>query len=146
MSDISYLSATALCYNKLQGAFLCFNNLKADTVGVVEHVVAGADSETQVWNVTVPSQITKCASTLKGDSLRFKEKVGGYAKYVAFNPKGSGFLSISGYSSVANQNLHAFKGADLIVLSPVAYMTPRRPAQEERRHFGRSGNPRTDFQ
>ena len=120
---IYYLSATALCYNKLQGAFLCFNNLKADTVGVVEHVVAGADSETQVWNVTVPSQITKCASTLKGDSLRFKENVGGYAKYVAFNPKGSGFLSISGYSSVANQNLHAFKGADLIVLSPVAYMT-----------------------
>ena len=118
---IHYLCASALCYNKLQSGFLCFNNLSADTVGVVEHVVSGANSETVVWNVTNPNQITQCVSSLSADSLRFKASAGVFSKYVAFNPKGGGFLSVDGHSVLVNQNLHGFKGADLVIISPLAF-------------------------
>lgn len=120
---IYYLSATALCYNKLSNGFLSFNNLTTDSEGLVEHVVTGADSETQVWNVSRLSDVTKCQTSLKEDTIRFKglSRANGFAKYVAFNPKGSGFLSVDGFSIVVNQDLHAFKGADLIIISPIAY-------------------------
>lgn len=120
---IHYLSASVLCYNKLDGGYLCFNNQSVEENGeLVEMVLAGADSETQVWNVTKQNEFAKVKGTLTGDSLRFNAVGGAYAKYVAFNPKGKGFLSVEGFAPVVNQNLHGFKGADLIILSPVAHV------------------------
>ena len=62
-----------------------------------------------------------CVSSLSADSLRFKASAGVFSKYVAFNPKGSGFLSVDGHSALVNQNLHGFKGADLVIISPLAF-------------------------
>ncbi|MBQ4035641.1 MAG: type IX secretion system sortase PorU, partial [Paludibacteraceae bacterium] len=102
--------------------FLVFNNVRSGAKEVLEHVVTGANAETQVWNVTNLDQITKCACSLSADSLRFKGDASSFAKYVAFNPKGSGFLSVGGFTYVANQDLHASNGADLVIISPVAFM------------------------
>ncbi len=118
---IYYLSASALCYNKLQDGYLVFNNVRSGANDVLEYVVAGANAETQVWNVTNPNLITKCACTLSADSLRFKGVASTFSKYVAFNPKETGFLTVEACAPVVNQNLHAFKGADLIILYPVEF-------------------------
>ena len=137
VGHIYYLSASALCYNKLQGGYLVFNNLRSGAGKVLEHVVAGADAETQVWNVTNPNRITKCVCSVSADSLRFKGVANPFCKYVAFNPKGAGFLKVGAYAPVVNQNLHAFNGADLVILSPAQFFAQaQRLADLHRRNDG----------
>lgn len=137
VGHIYYLSASALCYNKLQGGYLVFNNVRSGDGKVLEHVVTGANAETQVWNVTNPNRITKCACLVSADSLRFKGVASPFCKYVAFNPSGTGFLKVGAYVPVVNQNLHAFKGADLIILSPAQFFAQaQRLADLHRRNDG----------
>ncbi len=116
------VTSTALCYNKLYAGYLNFNNLNDDNIGYVnEFVVSNVTASTQVWNVTDPLNVSKMTTMLDGDSLRFKAVTSTFSEFIAFNPNSTEFCTVDSYSEVNNQDLHAFNGADLVIISPDKY-------------------------
>ena len=62
-----------------------------------------------------------CSSTT--DGIRFRLATSSLLNLVAVNPSGDGFLSIDSYESVTNQDLHAVKPVDLVIISPSKFVS-----------------------
>lgn len=82
---------------------------------VAQYQIAQAPANLQIWDVTNPQQPQKISWTSSGSTAIFNDMADTLRTYVAFD--GSGFLSASGWQRVANQNLHALKEVDYIIIS-----------------------------
>lgn len=119
---VNYVKVSALCYNKLKSGFLSFCNVNGSAdFGTYDVVVGNADPKTKVWNVTDPLNVFAYTTSLKNDTLSFRESADCYNRYVAFNESECRYLTVEPVGVVAKQNLHNFKGADLIILSPSVF-------------------------
>lgn len=119
---VDYLKFSPLCYNRLNYGYLSFSNVSnLYTADVYDVVVANASSKTKVWNVSDPANVFAYKTVIDGDSLSFRLNTDEFNNFVAFNEKDGRFLSLEPVGLVANQNLHNFKGADLIILAPSSF-------------------------
>lgn len=119
---LQYLLAAPLCNNKLYNGYLHFNNVGiSGTSDNCRMVVSNTGSSTLVWNVTNPQDVTVVSALSQGDSTQFLCETDAFTDYVAFNPDATGFLSVDSFYTVGNQDLHAQRGADLVIVSPAAF-------------------------
>ncbi len=86
-----------------------------------EHVLGGANSGTQIWDVTNPQYVVSmdCGEVVDG-KIAWINSYTGHREYVIFNPDGRlPEPTIEG--SVKNQNLHALQQADMVIITLPAW-------------------------
>ena len=76
------------------------------------------NSSTVVWDVTSPSEYKQIKGTLSGDTYTFTIPASNILReFVAVNTSAS-FGGVESMGDVSNQNLHALKGIDMVIIVP----------------------------
>ena len=92
----------------------------------------GANSSTQIWEVTDLSHIVRVPATLSNDTLRWlTNQKEGVREYVAVNPTGNNFVSATIVGNVANQDLHKLSNIDYVIICPDGYQSIARDLAEK---------------
>ncbi len=77
--------------------------------------VGGANQNLRIWDVTNPNSVFSVTSSLQGNVLSFDATADEIRQFVAFD--GSSYLSVENIGKVENQNLHAVKNIDYLIIS-----------------------------
>ena len=123
---MDYLSINVWRYLKMSGDMMQFRNPEcADKSGVYEYRIQNATNTVKVWDVTDPINPTMMNTALSASTLSFKVNGDVRNQFVAFN--GNGFNKATFVGTVENQNLHALKDIDYLIITH-----PKFQAQAER--------------
>lgn len=108
---------------KMNDGIMYFRNPNTEEGGAYKYIISGASSNTQVWNITDPQQITRVATEEDGDELIFRQNPTKMEEYVAFNPNSSKFVKAELVGKISNQDLHAIKDIDFIIISHESFIS-----------------------
>lgn len=93
-----------------------------------EFIIQSAVAATQVWDVTVPSDMVLMKTQLNGNTLKFSNDCASLHEYVAVNP--ASYLIPVAVGKIENQNLHASPPTDMVIITlPGILQEARRLAQ-----------------
>ncbi len=118
-SLVGYLDYLRLNFRRLlalRGANTLFRGDMPED-GNARFDIAGCNVNTRVWNVSSPSAIRELAGELKGTTYSVVAPADVNSNLVAVNIKGS-FPSVKVLGEVPNQNLHAIRQADMVIIVP----------------------------
>ncbi len=99
----------------MDGNQMLFRNVTSDPGQLALFYLGNASSQPEIWDVTTAVNPTKISTTLVGNQLQFTSMLTGHNEYVAFNS--SGLKSVEFVEQVPNQNLHAFRNIDYLIIS-----------------------------
>lgn len=85
------------------------------SAAVAQYQIAGANSNTQVWDISQPPQPQKLNTVLSGTNLNFLQEASSLHEFVAFDKTSLPSPILLG--KVNNQNLHQTGPADLLVIT-----------------------------
>ena len=123
---IDYISVNAWRYLTLNGDMMKFRNPEcSDSLKVYEYQVRNASSSIKIWDVTNPVEPTMKNTTYASSVMSFKVRGNVKNEFVAFN--GNSFNKATYVGKVSNQNLHALKDIDYLIVTH-----PRFKSQAER--------------
>ena len=114
-----HLDYIRACYNRhlyiSQGALL----FRPSKGGVLTYKIDGANSNTHVWRVTTPATTGEIAGTLSDATYKTSAASENWQdeEYVAVNTDAT-FQEPEFVGKVENQNLHALKDIDLVIIVP----------------------------
>lgn len=104
-----------------QGALL-FRDLQSTGAGqTAGFELANGTAQTMVWDVTAPDRPVRLQVSLNGNVLRFSRDAAVLREYAAFNPAGLPAPQYIG--PVTNQDLHGLSAADMLIVSPTAFLS-----------------------
>ena len=98
----------------MTGNQMPFRHLSSQNASIIQYNING--SGIRVWNVTDPTNVYE--NTISNNSI--KENGGQINQFVAF--KNTGYLSPRKFGRVANQDLHAIKWADYVIITHPNYI------------------------
>ncbi|WP_455584170.1 type IX secretion system sortase PorU [Bacteroides sp.] len=102
---------------QMNGAYLAFRSVESQDKEST-FVISGANTSTVVWDVTSPSEYKQMKGTLTGDTYSFTIPANGTLReFVAVNTSAS-FGGVESMGEVPNQNLHALKGINMVIIVP----------------------------
>lgn len=102
---------------QMTGGALAFRALQSQGKAST-FVISGANSSTVVWDVTSPSEYKQIKGTLNGGTYTFTIPASHTLReFVAINTSAS-FSGVDNMGDVPNQNLHALKGIDMVIIVP----------------------------
>jgi hypothetical protein len=117
---LDYLSLNARAALTLQGSELGFRDHKSADSLVTEYVLNGINSKTQVWEISDYPAIKKVASTVSGNTMRFRTYATEMKEFIAFNPDAE-FPGVDfedeGLGLLENQDLKGSGFPDLVIIS-----------------------------
>lgn len=116
---LDYLEIQAQCPLRLPAkGMLAFRN--AATTGTLSTFdLAGADAQTEVWNVTDLQQPIRQNTLLNNTTLAFSNTAPVLQEYVAFRP--ADLQTPIAMGAIPNQDLHGLGGADLLIVTVPAF-------------------------
>ncbi len=125
------------CELKMAGSYMPIRTQTNYKLPVaVRYHLAGAGANTQIWDVTNLDAIQRMPVTLSGDTAIWMGlQLNGIREYVAVNTQGDKWVKAETVGNVPNQNLHALKNIDYVIISPeefVAEATRLAKAHEEK--------------
>ena len=134
---LNYIELTATCSLRMTGDYMPFRTTTGYGSSTPNlYTLTNATANTQVWNITDRSHIWRVDATLTGSTLTFEgSNQNGIQEYIAVNTNGSNWLSPTVVGSIANQNLHALRNIDYVIISPdflVAQATRLAQAHEQK--------------
>ena len=98
---------------------LVFRDILSVGGSPVGFILSNANAETQVWEITNPSQPVKMLTKLSGDQLQFSNETQELKEYIAFS---GNYLVPVPEGKVANQNLHASPSVDYFIITPSEFI------------------------
>ena len=113
---LNWLELSARCELKYNDEQLLFRD--KESVGsdkVVRYVISNAPSSLEVWDVSNPLSPKIIATDYSNNQIRFKAHAEEIRQYAAF--AGQEYLEPEFEGEVANQNLHALKNIDFLIVS-----------------------------
>ena len=120
---LDYIELVTPCSLTMNGDWMEIRtnvNYKSDEP--VRFHLTGATGSTQIWDVTDLGNIRKMPAALNGNELQWTgTQANGIHTYIAVNPQGSRFVSATVEGEVANQNLHALKDIDYVIICPKGF-------------------------
>lgn len=126
---LDYIEMNAWRQLKFEGDVMAFRNPECDDASLVyEYRISNATSAVQVWNVETPTEPRRMDTRLDGTTLTFGAKGSVGNEFVAFN--GKSFLKTSFVGKVANQNLHAMKGVDYLIIAHPKFVSQAKRLKE----------------
>lgn len=103
------------------GSQMDFRNTDAVGEGeITQFVLQNAASGVTVWDVTSPTDVQQVQATSQSNALRFRLETQVIREFIAFD--GSQFLTAEAAGTVANQNLHAQRNIDYVIVSHPDFM------------------------
>ncbi len=123
---LNYITLNARRNLKMvEGSLIFRDRFSAGPGNVTEFILQGAGTSTEVWDITDPIRPLRMQTTLQGNTLRFKTATEQIREFIAFTP-GSGYLTPvtegNDVGSVPNQNLHALKNKNYVIVSPPEFI------------------------
>ena len=115
---LDYIEVVAKCRMDLSNGSFVFTN--AQTLGRSNnslYSIANASASAQVWDITDLSAIRAVPVKHEGSTLRFETTNSSLRMFVAVEPASKTFVSATSQGVVNNQNLHAMKDIDLVVIT-----------------------------
>lgn len=110
----------------------------ANSVGVgntTRFVVENVSLQTQIWDVTNPTDARRISINRTGDQAEFTLTTDELREFIGFN---GGFMTPALFGQVANQNLHAIGGSeriDMIIVAPSLLMDNAEDLAEVHRNY-----------
>lgn len=109
---------------KIHDGIMYFRDPRTKTEEICTYNLSGATKDVIVWNITDPQHITLVPSKIENGGLKFKRSPKGVMEeFVAFDPTSTEFVKAEFTENVNNQNLHAYSGYDLIIISPSEFIS-----------------------
>ena len=119
---MDYISVNVWRNMVMSGDVMLFRNPECDvTTAVYEYRLQNASNSVNVWNVTDPINPTMMNTSLSSSLLTFKVKGDVDNQFVAFN--GNSFNKPTFAGVIANQNLHAKKDIDYLIITNPKFQT-----------------------
>jgi len=113
---LDYIELNVVRNLVFSGAQMDFRN--TDTFGegdITQFVLGNAGSGITVWEVTSPTDAHQVQTTAQNNTLRFKLETPVIREFMAFD--GSQFLTAEAAGTITNQNLHAQRNIDYVIVS-----------------------------
>lgn len=120
---LNYIELTTPTELLMRGSWLPVRtNVNYKTATPVRFHLRGADTNTQVWDITNKAAIRRMPTTLTGDTLLWTgSQQDGVHEYVAVNPMGNAWVEAQVMGEVKNQNLHGLRNIDYVIICPEGY-------------------------
>lgn len=119
LAYLNYLEVNARRQLKMNGIVMQFQNI--DFIGLNgygEYSLNNATSNTQIWDITAPSNISKIPSKFINGKLTFTDSNTDVKSYLAIDPTAAtSFSKPEILDVVVNQNLHAIQAANMVILT-----------------------------
>ena len=113
---MDYIQVNAWRYLKMNGNMMMFRNPESvDSTKVYEYQLQNANSGIKIWDVTNPIMPKAINTTLASSTMRFKARGAKDNEFVAFDD--NGFSKPTFVGIVENQNLHALKDIDYLIIT-----------------------------
>lgn len=114
---LDYMRLNARCQLKFEGKQLAFRDKNSVGSGnIVNFKLENADSNTMVWDVTIPSQVKLIKTELVGNIANINITHDELKELIAFDLNAE-FPNPKFVKTVQNQNLHGLSSSDLIIVS-----------------------------
>ncbi len=97
------------------GNQMLFRNITSEPNQLALFTLGNASSQLEIWDVTTAVNPTNVNTTVSGNQLQFSAMLSGHNEYVAFNS--SGYKSVEFVEQVPNQNLHALRNVDYLIIT-----------------------------
>ncbi len=131
---LDYISLNAWRYLRMSGDVMQFRNPSCnDTTMIYEFQLSNANNNTRIWDVTDPINPTEVPTTLASTVMSFRMRGNSDNQYIAFN--GNGYKSPSYVGTVANQNLHALKDIDYLIITHPSFQAHAERLKEIHSHL-----------
>ncbi len=85
-----------------------------------EFVISGVNNNVKVWEVTDLPNATHVDGTITGSQLKFKIHTDSLREFVIFD--GSDYKQVEFVKTIANQNLHAVRNLELVIIAPKQFL------------------------
>ncbi len=118
---VDYLSLNVWRNLVFSGAQMLFHNPEVQSGKTYEYRLSGASQQVQVWDVSDPVAPQVVKGQLNASTLSFKLPGNPSNEFIAFN--GQSYYSTVDFGKVANQNLHAIRDVDFVILTHPNFMS-----------------------
>lgn len=126
---LDYVEMNAWRKLSMSGDFMPFRNPECgEATKVYEYQLSNATSSTQVWDVKNPVEPKTIDATFSASRLTFKVNGDKNNEFVAFN--GNSFSKTTFVGIVENQNLHALKDVDYLIIAHPKFVSHARRLKE----------------
>ena len=113
---VDYVLVNAWRHLRFTGGQMLFRNPEAGMANMTyEYRLEGANQQIQVWEISNPRNPAIIKGQLNGSSFVFKTVGNRENEFVAHN--GSSYCKAKSIGKVKNQNLHAIRDVDFVILS-----------------------------
>lgn len=102
---------------KFDGNTMYFRNPYTDTPDIYKYNIESADKDLIVWDITNPQDIQQIPTSEENGRVTFRRYPVQMEEFVAFKPNSSDFVKAELVGDVKNQDLHAYKGYDAIIIT-----------------------------
>lgn len=117
---LDYLELNVRRSLSFQGGQMLFRDShSAIPAHVAQYVLGSTGTDVTVWDVTDSLNVRKVATTLTGNNLTFRLASDSIREFVAFD--GTSYLPVQFISKVNNQDLHAMRGYNMLIISPAVF-------------------------
>ena len=123
---LNYIELTTPSYLKMTGSWMPIRTDVNYKVGQpVRFHLSNASSSTQIWDITDLSAITRMPVSISNGEVQWMcLQEDGIREFVAVNPHGENWVNaevVRKAGEVKNQNLHALKNIDYVIICPEGY-------------------------
>lgn len=114
---VDYIEIVAKRQLKLNGAFTAFRSTQSLSNALSKYSVANCNGNSEIWDISKPSEIKRIQSTLTGANLVFVRESSTLKEFVVVDVNNTNFETPSFIEKVANQNLHRLESVDYIIIT-----------------------------
>ena len=119
---VNYIELNAECELALTDNVLFFRQTAYyDENNLSRYCLSGADAYTEIWDITRLDDIRRVPATLSHDTLYFTGDNTRLAQYAAVRTHANHSLTPTYIEKVPNQNLHALRDIDYVIITPAAF-------------------------
>lgn len=119
---VNYIELNAECELALTDNVLFFRQTAYyDENNLSRYCLSGADAYTEIWDITRLDDIRRVPATLSHDTLYFTGDNTRLTQYAAVRTHANHSLTPTYIEKVPNQNLHALRDIDYVIITPAAF-------------------------
>ena len=120
---LNYVELTAPCALTMQGNEMPIaNTANLNSAANTRFTLSGASAGTQIWRVTDRENIERMSSQLTDGKLSWIGSNRSAEQYIAVNVDASGWKRPTRVGTVANQDLHALRNIDYVIITPEEFV------------------------
>jgi hypothetical protein len=132
---LDYISINSWRHLRYTGTQMAFRNHRSGSDEIFEYQLADANSSVEVYETTDPTQLVRLPATLSGSTLKFKATASTPREFIAIEH--NQLLTPEFVGEVENQNLHAIRDIDYLIISHPDFLPQAERLADFHRHYSR---------